>query len=152
MMRFCFVVFLLWSGLAHSQSKIDSLKTAYENTSISSEKFTILDQLTTELVRANSHEQEKYLRFYIKLASDLGEYDLMASKSRFLIQHYIYQNELRKAKNLCDSLLNLKTNFKAFNSEAHLLLKRGAIFYNQDSLSKANKVSFDFKKSSKDLV
>ncbi len=123
----------------YAQSKIDSLKTTLEQTSNREVRLKVLDTLTRELIRSNSDEQKVYLERYIKLAQDLKEYDLMASKSRFLIQDYIYRGQSEKARQVCDSLLKFKPYFKKENSEAHLLLKRAATFYTEEKFSAARK-------------
>ncbi len=137
-------IFVVTAFIAFGQTKIDSLKTALNNTQTKEARLDVLDKLTTTLVRNNGDEQVQYLDQYLKLAQELKEYDLMASKSRFLIQYFIYDNQREKAKQLCDSLLKFKPYFKKESSEAHLLLKRAAILYNNEDLKSALK---DYDKS-----
>lgn len=92
-------------------------------------RLEVLHELTGVLIRSNDGAQETYLHQYLSLAKDLEEYDKLASRSRFLIQFYIYQNNLEKAQKLIDSFLGFKPYFYIENSEAHLLLKRASIFY-----------------------
>ncbi|WP_435579854.1 hypothetical protein [Gilvibacter sp.] len=130
---------LLFTHLGFAQSEVDSLKTALNSTSDPEIKLSTLDALTTALVRANDQQQEVYLKEYIEVAGDLKEFDIMASKSRFLIQYYINTRQIDKAQHLTDSLLGLKDNFKAQNSEAHLKLKRAAIYYSNNLFESALK-------------
>ncbi|WP_422106822.1 helix-turn-helix transcriptional regulator [Winogradskyella sp.] len=131
------LVFFFIVGAA--QSKIDSLKTALETTTDAVLQLELLDNLTEELVRISSDKQVPYLEQYMTLAKALEEYDLMASKSRFLIQYYIYKNKNAIARKLCDSLLGYKSNFTKKSSEAHLLLKRAATLYDDEELDSAIK-------------
>ncbi|CAL2105376.1 conserved hypothetical protein [Tenacibaculum sp. 190524A02b] len=136
------LVLTLTSG--YTQTKIDSLKSALENTNDKASRLSTLDAITKALNRSNTQEKERYLSQYLKLAGSLDEYDLMASKSRFLIQYYIYNGKLKKAKTLCDSLLGYTSKFNKLDTEAHLLLKRGAIFFAEEKFKKANE---DYTKS-----
>ena len=117
------------TGFGYAQTKTDSLKTVLTTTTDARTKLDLLDELTKELIRKNSDAQVTYLDQYLVLAKTLKEYDLMASKSRFLIQFYVYDNKIDKAKRLCDSLLTFKSLFKKESSEAHLLLKRAQFSY-----------------------
>jgi hypothetical protein len=129
----------------NAQFNVDSLKTVLEKTNNSTKKLHVLDALTNALVQNNSQEQETYLKHYLSLANELKEYDLLAAKARFLIQYYIYKNKNTIAQKLCDSLLQFKSKFKNESSEAHLLLKRAATFYNEEKLDEALK---DYDRSS----
>lgn len=124
-----FLVILCTALSAKSQTKIDSLKNVLEQTTNKVSRLNTLDVLTKELVRNNSEEQRQYLEEYISLAKDLEAYDLMASKSRFLIQDFIYKGQMEEAKQLCDSLLTFNSYFKKPSSEAHILLKRAATYF-----------------------
>ncbi|MEM9679845.1 MAG: hypothetical protein AAF901_05935, partial [Bacteroidota bacterium] len=130
---------VLFIVLGQAQSKTDALKITLEQTSDKGIRLKVLDSLTNELVRNNSEEQVLYLEQYLTLAKDLEEFDLMASKSRFLIQDHIFRGEFEKAKQLCDSLLEFKPKFKKESSEAHLLLKRAAALYDSEDLQGAVK-------------
>ncbi len=121
-----------------TKTKIDTLKNALKQPISKELQLKLLDTLTKELIRNNSKEQVNYLEQYIALAKDLEEYDLMASKSRFLIQDYIYKGEEDIAQNICDSFLIYKSKFKKASSEAHLLLKRAATFYVKENFIAAN--------------
>ncbi|MEM6719921.1 MAG: hypothetical protein AAF611_11420 [Bacteroidota bacterium] len=133
----CILTFVFSMTVGNTQSNIDSLQTVLAKTSDATQKLNVLDVLTNTLVQNNSDEQETYLKQYISLANELQEYDLMAAKARFLIQYYIYSNKNQMAQQLCDSLLGLKSKFKKESSEAHLLLKRAATFYNEEKLNAA---------------
>ena len=134
-------VFLILCSVefSNAQTKVDSLKAHLATTTDKTKRLSILDDLTTLLIQQNSEEQVTYLKQYLQLTSHLEEYDLMASKSRFLIQHLIHQNKLGQAKALCDSLLQFKPLFKKANSEAHLLLKRGFFYYSEENYDLAIK-------------
>ena len=127
--------FILTLGFA--QTKIDSLKQALNTSIKDTDKLDLLDSLTVELIKSNSPEQERYLKQYLGLAGELKAYDQMASKSRFLIQYYVYTNRNELAQKFCDSLLGFKDYFKNESSEAHLVLKRGGTYYNQERYDKA---------------
>ena len=122
----------------YTQTKVDSLKTVLSETTDKEKQLLVLDELTKQLVQNKSDEQEKYLQDYMKLSKDLEMYDEMVSKSRFLIQYYIYNGKIDNAQKICDSLLLFKNKFKKANSEAHLLLKRGAIFFAKEEFVKAD--------------
>ncbi|MEO1030547.1 MAG: hypothetical protein AAFX55_04040 [Bacteroidota bacterium] len=139
MFRFLLVILIFTSTLGYSQSKIDSLKAILKNSTDKTAQLEVLDGLTKELINQNSEEQEVYIRAYLRLTSSLEEYDLMASKSRFLIQYFINKNNFDKASKLCDSLLGLKALFEKENSEAHLLLKRGQLYFLEENFDYAIK-------------
>lgn len=131
------LTFMVSSTCVLSQSKIDSLKSVLSQTTEKKEQLTILDNLTTALIRANDTKQESYLKEYLELTNELEEFDLMASKSRFLIQFYINKGQMDIAEQLSDSLLQYKEKFTKSSSEAHLLLKRAATYYEKESLDAA---------------
>ena len=131
------LTFIFCSLCIQAQSTVDSLKTVLEKTTDRKAKLGTLNVLTTELVRNNSKEQALYLKDYISLTKELEEYDLMASKSRFLIQYYIYQNQLTMAQKLCDSMLGYKPYFKKQSSEAHVLLKRASLYFRAEDYTAA---------------
>ena len=131
------LILVFSTGFGYAQTKIDSLKTVLEKTIDNENRLVVLDDLTKELVRNNSDEQAKYLNQYLVLAKGLEEYDLLASKSRFLIQDLMFQRKLEEAKVLCDSFLGFKPFFKKINSEAHLLLKRGGVYFNSENFDLA---------------
>jgi DNA-binding CsgD family transcriptional regulator len=138
------LTFLLGSRFICAQNKIDSLQTVLAKTTEKKEQLTVLDDLTKALIRNNDASQEKYLKAYLTLANELTEYDLMASKSRFLIQFYISNGQMDVAKRLSDSLLNLKEKYTKESSEGHVLLKRAAIYYHNENLEAARR---DYKRS-----
>ncbi|WP_075341537.1 helix-turn-helix domain-containing protein [Tenacibaculum agarivorans] len=131
------VVFVLLGNYSVAQHKIDSLQSVLEKTTNQKARLDVLDYLTKELIRANKKEQENYLKEYLNLAQVSEEYDLMASKSRFLIQYYINVGQNEKAEQLCDSLLGFKEKYTKESSLGHLLLKRAAINYNKEQLDAA---------------
>ncbi|WP_075341550.1 tetratricopeptide repeat protein [Tenacibaculum agarivorans] len=134
-----FTLFIFATYLGTSQSKIDSLKIVLKTTTDSVAQLEILDDLTKALVRNNSNEQEGYLNQYLSLSKSLGKYDLMASKSRFLLMLYANRSEPNKLLEVSDSLLTLKKHFKKESSEAHILLKRALAYYDLGKFNKAIK-------------
>ncbi|WP_299158231.1 hypothetical protein [uncultured Tenacibaculum sp.] len=96
------------------------------------------------MIRENHKELVTTLKDYMFLANELKEYDLLASKSRFLIQQYIMKGENQKALQLCDSILLFKPYFKKQKSEAYIILKRGGIYFSELAYDKAIK---DYKES-----
>jgi len=132
---FCF----LTGNYSIAQQKIDSLKSILETTTNKKIKLSTYEKLTQELVRSNKKEQEKYLKEYMDLAQAEGNFDLMASTSRFLIQYYINMGQNEKAEQLCDSLLGFKEKYTKESSLGHLLLKRAAVYYNKEQLDAAAK-------------
>ncbi|MEM6515870.1 MAG: hypothetical protein AAF688_06780, partial [Bacteroidota bacterium] len=133
------ITLLILNFSALGQTKIDSLKTVLSATEIKESRLDVLDALTNELVRSNSDEQADYLNEYLLLAKQLEEYDLMAAKSRFLIQYYVYEEKVEKGRRLCDSMLSFKPLFKKEKSEAHLLLKRAQFYFLSDEHDNAIK-------------
>jgi DNA-binding CsgD family transcriptional regulator len=113
----------------NAQNKVDSLKNVLTSLSSQKEKLQTLDLLTKQMIRKNHSEQKEYISQYMTLAKELEEYDLMAIKSRFLIQQHIYAGNNKKALKLCDSMLSYKDKFKLAKSEAHILLKKGGIMF-----------------------
>lgn len=97
----------------------------------------VLDLLTKEMIQENHSDLVVTLKEYLSLATEFKKFDLLASKSRFLIQQYIIKGENKKALALCDSILSYKPMFKKRKSEAHLLLKRGGIAYAELNYDKA---------------
>lgn len=129
-----------------AQTKVDSLTTVLKTITDASEKLSVLDKLTREMIRENHKDLIPNLKQYMSLAKELEEYDLMASKSRFLIQQHLIKGENVKGLQLIDSMLTFKSKFKKINSEAHLLLKRGGVNYATLNYKKANE---DYKKAAK---
>ncbi|CAL2074506.1 tetratricopeptide repeat protein [Tenacibaculum sp. 190524A02b] len=127
-----------------SQKKIDSLQQVLQNASTKETKLKILDKLTLEMVRTNHSEQWKYLNQTILLAKKIGNYDLAASKTRFIAQRYIYGGKADSAIHVVEQLLKYKKKFTTPKSEGHLLLKRGAAYFNKELLKEAAK---DYDKS-----
>jgi tetratricopeptide (TPR) repeat protein len=121
---------IFWIG-SPAQNKIDSLKTVFSELTDQREKLQTLDDLTKQMIRKNHTEQKEYIRQYMTLAKSLEEYDLMAIKSRFLVQQHIYAGESEKALQLCDSMLSYESKFKEKKSKAHILLKKGGIVFAQ---------------------
>ncbi|KAB1158521.1 hypothetical protein F7018_07845 [Tenacibaculum aiptasiae] len=126
------------------QSKIDSLEQIVKITINKNEKLESLGKLTREMTKKNHEELIPRLKDYMTLAKELKEYDLMASKSRFLIQQHLIKGENKEAMSLIDSMLTYKPYFKKVNSEAHLLLKRGGVNFSELNYKKAIK---DYQKS-----
>lgn len=129
---------------SEAQTKIDSLKLELKKTINKNEKLEILDALTRRMIRKNDKEQVFYLEAYIVLAKEMGAYDLMASKSRFLIQQYINKGDTEKAMRYIDSMLSFKEKFKKEKSEAHILLKRAGVHFRLIAYEKSKE---DYKKS-----
>lgn len=113
------------------QDKIDSLKIRLNNTANKEKKLAILDTLTKEMLRHEHEDVAENLRAYITLAKVLKAYDLMASKSRFLIQIDIMKGNNKGAIALCDSMLSFQDFFKKNASKAHILLKRGGVYFSE---------------------
>jgi hypothetical protein len=147
--KFLLLFFLLSIGISISgisQTKIDSLQTELKKTVNKKEKLKTLNALTKQMIRKNHKKLIPNLKAYISLAKELKEYDLLASKSRFLIQQYLFQGKNDEAYKLCDSILSFKSKFKLKKSEAHILLKKGGIDFAE--LKFKNAVS-NYKKSAK---
>jgi hypothetical protein len=133
----CILCFVCTIASGFSQHNIDSLKTVLNQTENKKEKLSTLGALAIQLAKNSSDEQEIYFKKYIALAKDLEEYDLIASNSRFLIQYYIDKVQLDTAKKLCDSLLRYKPFFTKKSSEAHILLKRAGVYFNDENYEDA---------------
>jgi len=96
-----------------------------------------LDTLTRHLARVKHPSQITYLREYVNLAILLKEFDLAASKSRFIIQQYIYKGNEEGALDLIDSMMSYQDHFLKQSSIAHLLLKRGGVYFSKLDYPKA---------------
>ncbi len=133
------LLFLLcgFSNIIYSQTEIDSLLQVFDQTQDNLKRLIVLDSLTKRMIESNHDQQFEYLEKTIHLAKKLDDYDLMALKSRFIIQNYIWSGKNDKALQVIEELLTHKEKFKTQKSEAHLLLKRGAVYYNQEQLNKA---------------
>ncbi|WP_420553472.1 hypothetical protein [Tenacibaculum aiptasiae] len=141
---FLILINLFFVSEFFGQTKLDSLQTVYQNTRDRKEKLNVLNKITKQMIRKNHQELIPKLEEYMSLAKELKEYDLMASKSRFLIQQYLIKGENKEAMSLIDSMLTYKPYFKKVNSEAHLLLKRGGVNFSELNYKKAIK---DYQKS-----
>ena len=89
------------------------------------------------MVRKNHPKKLEYLQKYVALTTKEGEFDLAANKSRFIIQEYINKGESEAAFKEIKNQLNNVSKFKRKNSEAHILLKRAAYYYNKEQLDSA---------------
>lgn len=131
-----FICFLAITN-TFGQTKIDTLLQLLENNRETTTRLGILDTLTEAMVRAEHPEQTKYLKETIKLAKSLEDYDLAVMKTRYIAQSYIWGNKNDSTLQVIEHLLHDKSRFKKEKSEAHLLLKRAAVYYNQEKLKKA---------------
>ncbi|CAL2104306.1 conserved protein of unknown function [Tenacibaculum sp. 190130A14a] len=131
------VVVVFFVNILFAQTEIDSLKTIAQETIQKKDKLKILDELTKQMIRKNHKELVPVLKEYLLLAKELREYDLLASKARFLVQQYIMKGKNKEAKSLCDSLLSYKKYFTQEKSEAHILLKRGGVYFSELAYKKA---------------
>ncbi|WP_408030686.1 tetratricopeptide repeat protein [Tenacibaculum xiamenense] len=133
-------LFLLLSGITFSglsQTKIDSLQEKLVKITNKELQLKVLDTLTTEMIRSNHSEQREYLEKYVQLAKTLGNFDLAASKSRFIAQQFIYSGQTDSAIYVVEEMLKHKPEFKKKSSEAHLLLKRAGAYFNKELLIEA---------------
>ncbi|WP_075343866.1 tetratricopeptide repeat protein [Tenacibaculum agarivorans] len=135
----CLLLCLLCSTTykTNAQTKVDSLQVVLDKTAEKSKRLQVLDLLTREMIRKNHQDLIPSLKKYMSLAKELKEYDFMASKSRFLIQQHIIKGEHTKGLQLCDSMLSFKSNFNKESSEAHILLKKGGIYFSELAYKKA---------------
>lgn len=122
-------IFFIFLSLDSDQGKMDSLLQQLREPIKPRAKLEVLDSLTRQMIRNDHENQMDYLWQYIDLAKELGEYDKAASKSRFIVQQYIYKDQIDSAHALIDKMLSFKDKFKSPKSEAHMLLKRGGAFY-----------------------
>lgn len=127
----------LFTLIAVSQTKIDTLINSLEHTQNKEIRLKVLDTLTKKMVRSNHENQISYLKDYISLALELKEYDLAASKSRFLVYQLNGHLKYDESFALIDSMLSYKSQFKKINSEAHLLLKKGGVHFALTEFNKA---------------
>ncbi|MDH7447525.1 tetratricopeptide repeat protein [Aquimarina sp. 2201CG14-23] len=134
------LVFLLFciSSIGISQTKIDSLQQRLKNALSEKAQLGVLDTLTKEMIRDNHPEQRKYLDQTIALAKKQGDYDLAASKTRFVAQSYIYNSQPDSAIYIAEEMLKHKPKFTTPKSEAHLLLKRAGAYFNKELLKEAS--------------
>ncbi|CAL2064830.1 hypothetical protein [Tenacibaculum sp. 190524A05c] len=133
------ILITLNSFLGFSQTKIDSLQEVLAKTKVEKDRLTILDDLAKEMIRSNHPKQFQYLNDLVNLAKKLGDYDLAASRTRFIAQKYIYGGDQDSAIYVIEEMLKFKPKFTKKKSEAHLLLKRGGAYFNKELLNKAVK-------------
>ncbi len=131
------MIFLGITNFSFTQNKIESLQKKLNKVSEVKDQIAILDTLTTEMVRNNHPEQNKFLNKIVLLSKENDNYDLAAEKSRFIIQAYTNKGQLDSALYVIESMLKGKPKFKKKSSEAHLLLKRASYYYNNEKLDKA---------------
>ncbi|NER12078.1 hypothetical protein GWK08_01370 [Leptobacterium flavescens] len=131
-----FILFIQY-GSVYAQTKIDSLIVRLEQTSSKADRLSVLDTLTKQMIRANDSKQLEYLNEYVELAKELDEYDLAASKSRFIIQQYIYRGDTDRALSIIEEMLGYRKRYKKESSKAHLLLKRGGVYFSLVDYRKA---------------
>ncbi|WP_299246049.1 tetratricopeptide repeat protein [uncultured Aquimarina sp.] len=130
-------LFLCISFSVFSQTKIDSLQIRLKEVSSDQIRLAILDTLSDAMIRANHPDQYTYLDRVITLAKKMDDYDMAASKTRFIAQKYITNNQPDSTIYVVEELLEEKSRFTTKKSEAHLLLKRGAAYFNLEQLEKA---------------
>lgn len=131
------IVCILISSKLNCQNKTNVI---LENTDLvkeDSKRLMSLDTLTNKMIEENHPLQFKYLDSTISLAKELNNWDMVVSKSRFIIQDLIYKNQQEEAYVLIDQLLSNKSKFKSKTSVAHILLKRAGILYYKNELKKA---------------
>ncbi|CAL2104300.1 conserved protein of unknown function [Tenacibaculum sp. 190130A14a] len=137
-----FIFGIVLSGF--SQTKIDSLQQQLIEAKQDELKLKLLDTLSHQMIKEKHPEQFKYLEDVIQLAKKLGDFDLAASKTRFIAQKYIYGGKADSAIYVVEQMLKHKEKFTTEKSEGHLLLKRAGAYFNQELLEKAAK---DYDKS-----
>jgi len=131
------ISFLVFFTQVFSQDSIEELSQKLQNTTDKKIRFEILDELTKKTVNESSDRKVKFLKEYLYTAKELKEYDLLANKSRFLIQYYTNTSQLDSTKYYVDTMLEYLPLFKDPTTEAHLLLKRASYYYNTDQYEKA---------------
>ncbi|PHS10030.1 MAG: hypothetical protein COA88_03095 [Kordia sp.] len=136
-LKFILFVFLFCLHSVVSQSKIDSLHQKFDQTNNKERRLQVLDTLTKEMVKTNHKDQIKYLRKVIQLAIELENYDLAASKSRFIVYQLDQQQRHQESFALIDSMMSFKKSFKNSSSEGYLLLKRGGVYFALTNFEKA---------------
>lgn len=133
------ILMLCITTVNFSQTKVDTLQQKLKHITNEEEELKILDTLTKEMIRSKHPEQKKYLEKLIILAKKQGDYDLAASKTRFIAQQHIYGGKPDSAIYVVEEMLKEKLKFKTKKSEAHLLLKRGGAYFNKELLEIAAK-------------
>ncbi|WP_299715672.1 hypothetical protein [uncultured Tenacibaculum sp.] len=131
-----FLVFFSFLN-SYSQDKTERLLKKLDENITQDVRIAVLDTLTNEMIRSNHPQQLLYLQQYVDLNLKIEDYDQAAQKSRFVIQNYINRGSLDSASYTIKSLLQYKGKFKKKSSEAHILLKRAAYFYNKEQLDSA---------------
>ncbi len=141
MKKYTFLVFLFLGicTTGFSQTRIDTLLQKLKNTSSQKIQLRILDTLTKAMIRSKHPDQFLYLDQVIALAKQLEDYDLAASKTRFITQNYINNRQPDSAIYIVEALLKHKSKFTTQKSVAHLLLKRAAAYFNLEQLEEAVK-------------
>ncbi|WP_157730148.1 hypothetical protein [Tenacibaculum jejuense] len=136
---------LFFLGISiYGQNKAEELLKKLDESTNVNDRIAYLDTLTNLMVRKNHPKKLQYLLDYVNLTSKQGEYDLAANKSRFLIQEYINEGDFKAAFKEIETQLKNVDKFKKKSSEAHVLLKKGALYYHKEQLDSA---AIDYDKS-----
>ncbi|CAM1359055.1 tetratricopeptide repeat protein [Tenacibaculum xiamenense] len=138
------ILFFIFSLQVFSQKSIEELTQQLKSTSDKEVRFKILEKLTNKTTNENSDRKVVFLKEYLLLAKHFEEYDLLAQKSRFLIENFTSLGQLDSTKYYVDKMLSYQQYFKDATTEAHLLLKRASYYYNTDQYQKA---LIDYKRS-----
>ncbi|BDD11780.1 hypothetical protein FUAX_42120 (plasmid) [Fulvitalea axinellae] len=120
-----------------SKLKQDLIK-KYRNEKDNGRALAHLETLVRSLIRSNDKHAYSYLDTLLERASQAGEYDLMARNSRFMAQKYLNERQYDSAEALLKNMLALESKFKIPSSKGHLLLKRGALRFDQERLAEAS--------------
>ncbi|BDD09623.1 hypothetical protein FUAX_20550 [Fulvitalea axinellae] len=123
----------------NAQDDTNRLIKEYKQADSNEKRLRFLDTLTTKMVRNRHPERFAYLDSAIALAKEHGDYDMAAKKTRFVIQNYIFKGDQDSALNLINSALVDSQQFKSPASSAHLILKRGAVYFDRNQFENASK-------------
>lgn len=123
--------------ITFSQTNISELEKSYKSAQNDTERIKILDDLTVEMIKSNHQKKKQYLKEIINLSEENKLFDLAAQKSRFLIQDYLNEGKLDTVLLTVNKALKNKAKFSEKKSEAHIILKRAAYYYDIGELKNA---------------
>ena len=127
-----FFLSLFCCAAIYGQDQVHNIDEQLKQYNTDQEKLVFLDSITEskELAR-NPKQKIKYVKQTIRLARQLADYDIVAKKSRFILQDLNTRGLHDSVINLANVLIKEKEKFKDTKSLAHLYLKRAGAFYKQ---------------------
>ncbi|MEO1032880.1 MAG: tetratricopeptide repeat protein [Bacteroidota bacterium] len=140
---------------AYSQDERMTIYDQLKQYKTDQEKLVFLDSITKKMVRTNDERKMKYIKQTVNLARQLGDYDMVARKSRFVLSDMSRRGLLDSAMIKVNALIKEKEKYKDPTSLAHLYLKRGGLLFSQTKHNEAiedyNRAAVIFEANNKPL-